>query len=470
MRIFHLFRATTTLFAVISVQACGDLPDPSTPPATQLKAETKNLGNGKFVTTLRLPISTDGARLQHCAPNGPCLWAMFQHLDQRVSIYRDAYIWHLRLDNPTDHPVSAKWSCAKYQEGYVGDMRGEGSLGIYPPGFTGEPRPGGMACGYFNPSFRPQWVEVTLEWLDHDVNAAAWETDKMEKSRQQTAQLVADDRLQLEFADKMKRIVREEAKFTLAPNFTVFVHSESVTLEGSEHNDFASTVSRIEFRDHTGAVLYRDILSTKVMDYRNGTYGFVDSCSVSFKERVLASSEPHLIEMRLDCEPSAPGYTRVRWYGLDAAGQFRAVHSPLDGFSGGLTDLKQHPGLKPGRIYAVTHTGYAGVVVPYTFNRQNFSLEPDFSERFLFVEDGSAFHIKKNLRLLLRNQPQGKVITTLVLTPASKSRFLRAYVEKAVGNDWLDSAPWMEIEVDGQRGWVNLRDDEGLRDALQWSG
>lgn len=332
-------------------------------------------------------------------------------------------------------------------------------------------QPDGGRCVVADEPAQPRMVEIEMTWANHDVIAAEREAEELGKSQQKMAQLADHERLQREVADKIKRVIREEAKFALASDFMVVALLERATLEGGQ-NEFASTISRIEFRNLAGILLHRDEFSTEVRDYGKGDYGFVESCDLfSLRGRTLMPSGMRLIEMSYECDPSAPGYTRLRWYGLDSEGGFRAARSPLDGFSGGLTDLAQHLGLKPGHIYATIYTGYAGVVVPHTFNRKSFSIEPDYSKRYLVVEDGAAFQVQKTLRLVLRDQPHGKVTATLMLTSTSKTRFLRAYVEKAPDHaDWLDSAPWMEVEADGRRGWVNVRDDEGLKDALTWSG
>lgn len=468
MHTFRSSRSIVALLAVVGVYACSDASAPEKPLATQLKAETQNIKGGKFITTLRLPVPSEGTSLRHCEPNGSCVRALFHPIYVRDS----TLLLSLEINNPTDHPLSVRWRCPHHLEGTSRPMRGEADYWhVYTPGITMSIQPVGGRCVVADRPAQPRMVEVEITWADHDVIAAAREAEELEKSRQRAAQLADHERLQREVADKIKRVTREEAKFMLTLDFTVFVWIERATIEGAKQGAFASTISRIEFRDTMGVVLHHVEFPTEVQDYGNGTYEFRQSCSIfGLRERVLAPEGLRLIELRYECDPSAPGYTLVHWYGLDATGRFRAVRSPLDGFSGSLTDHTHHPGLKPDRIYAEIHTGYAGVVVPYTFNRQNFSLEPDYSSRFLIADGSAAFRVQKTLRLALRDQPGGKVIATLMLTPTSKTRFLRAYVEKAGGNNWLDIAPWMEVEADGRRGWVNLRDDEGLSDALLWSG
>lgn len=440
-----------------------------------VQQETRGLGEGRFITTLRLPVMTDGASYRHCEPDGPCLRVMFRRLNRSVSIFQDAYVWHLKIDNPTNHPVSAKWRCARHEDHYKGPTVGaaEGSWGIYPPGFVADPRPGGMGCMYADPATRPQWIEVALEWTNYDAIGAARDVRQREEITRKADRAKENDRLQREFASKIKRTYEADQIFNIAPDFRVTVRRETATLTHVERSDFTTTVARIEFADDAGTVLYREDFSTAMQDWGDGTYGFREACITTAGERSLAAAKPRFIEMTFDCSPSAPGYTKVRWYGLDKDRRFRAVKSPLDGFRGSLTNVKDYPDLPSDRLYATVHTGYTNIIVPFKLNQEEFSLQPDFSQRFL-ITAGPGFLAPSPLRLTLRDQPAGKTIAIVTIGTATKSKFLRTFIEnsaaKDLPSDWIDAAPWMEVEIDDKRGWVNLRDDPGLRQALHWSG
>lgn len=433
------------------------------------RQETQELGNGRFVTTLHLPVAIPNETERYCVAGGPCVQAQFHPINVRGS----AFLLALKMDNPTDHPLSVRWRCPYHQEGNARTMRGEADYWhIYKPGTVMSVEPIGRRCVVTDGPVRLRTVEIELTWADHDADAAAREVARRKESEAQAARVAAHARLQKEMASKIRHTAEKDWVFRLTPDLAITVRKHHATLSGDPNAEFGSTISRVEFLDGSGNVLLREEFPVVVADERN----FSQSCSMGFRERLLGADQVRVIEMQYDCLPSAPGYSAVRWYAFDKEGRFRQVRSPLDGFSGGLVDAAGHPALKPGRIYASIWTGYAGIVVPFVYDRGTHALSADYSDRYLVAE--GVLQTGKPPRIMLRDQPRGKILATITLAAHSKTRFLRVFLEdlerqapSALPNHgWVNAMPWMEVEVDGQRGWVNLREDEGLRDALVWAG
>ncbi len=352
-------------------------------------------------------------------------------------------------------------------------MRGEADYWhIYKPGMVMSVQPVGGRCVIADGPARPRVVEIELTWADHDADAAAQAAARRRESDAQAARKAAHERLQQEMAGRIRRTAEKDQVFQLAPDTAITVRQHRATLLDDPSADFGSTIFRVEFLDGSGNVLLREEFPIEVADRNN----FTQSCGMGFRERSLGTDPVKAIEMQYDCLPSAPGHSAARWYAFDNERRFRQVRSPLDGFSGGWVDAARYPALKPGRLYASIWTGYAGIVVPFVYDRGAHALRADYSDRYLVAE--GALQVGKPPRLVLRDRPHGQTVATVSLTARSEPRFLRVFLE-GLGRQtpdafptsaWASTMPWMEVEVDGQRGWVNLREDEGLRDALIWAG
>lgn len=124
---------------------------------------TRITGEGRFFTSVRVPVLDQDQVVRQCLPEGPCFSVLYHR--ERTGIFARRHSWTATLWNPGPRKISAKWSCHRHQEGYSGVTHrfAEEGLREYPSGPAAARN--GFTCTYDNPGFTPEWIELGLEWV-----------------------------------------------------------------------------------------------------------------------------------------------------------------------------------------------------------------------------------------------------------------------------------------------------------------
>lgn len=249
------------------------------------------------------------------------------------------------------------------------------------------------------------------------------------------------------------------------PQYTVIVRKKIATLDTPTPTGTNETVSLLEFLDAKGVLLYEQSFPLSIDDS-----GFSEPCTIKLSQRVIAKRSFLLLEY--GCDVTTPGFHNYRLFTLDTEQHLRQVTAPLDGINGEIiTPVAATP---PHSKYLNVRlwTGYFDLVIPFVFDPKQHALIIDYGKRYFAVEQYQPAQLRprpEGNSAALYDKPAGKVKETVQASPASRVKFLRAYVNGELVTEgelpWVSdvgAVKWLEIDIDGKRGWLNLDDAAAL--------
>lgn len=250
----------------------------------------------------------------------------------------------------------------------------------------------------------------------------------------------------------------------LTPKYTVIVRKKIATLDTPVPTGANEAISLLEFLDAQGVPLYEQHFPLSADDT-----GFREPCSTSLSQRVI-SGRPFLL-LEYGCDPTTPGFHNYRLFTLDTEQRLRQVTAPLDGINGEIiTPVVRPPHSK--HLNVRLWTGYFDLVIPFVFDPKLHALTIDYGKRYFAVEQYQSAQLRprpEGNSAALYDKPAGKVKETVQASSASRVKFLRAYVNGELVTEgelpWVSdvsAVKWLEIDIDGKRGWLNLEDAAAL--------
>lgn len=251
------------------------------------------------------------------------------------------------------------------------------------------------------------------------------------------------------------------------PDYTVIVRKKIARLDtpptsiSSETNSEPSSeaISLLEFLDAEGTPLYEQRFPLRLHDT-----GFINPCVLDLSQRTLGG-RPFLL-LEYGCDPTAPGFHNYRFFALDSQRQLRQVASPLDGINGEIITSVTNPSHSK-HLNVRLWTGYYDLVLPFVFDVTQHALTIDYDkQRYLAVEQYQPAHLRaqpEGNSIALHNKPAGAITETVQASAESRVTYLRAYANADLVTDgelpWvgdIGTVKWLEIDIDGKRGWINL--------------
>ncbi|MDO9371970.1 MAG: hypothetical protein Q7U07_05200 [Gammaproteobacteria bacterium] len=250
----------------------------------------------------------------------------------------------------------------------------------------------------------------------------------------------------------------------LTPKYTVIVRKNIAALDTPTPSGANEAISLLEFLDAQGVLLYEQRFPLSMDDS-----GFNEPCSVNLSQRVIAK-RPFLL-LEYGCDRTAPGFHTYRLLTLDAEQRLHQVTAPLDGINGEIiTPMVANPYSK--HLNVRLWTGYFDLVIPFVFDPKQHALTIDYGKRYFAVEQYQPAQLRprpEGNSAALYDKPEGKVKETVQASPTSRVKFLRAYVNGELVTEgelpWVSdvgAVKWLEIDIDGKRGWLNLDDAAAL--------
>lgn len=247
------------------------------------------------------------------------------------------------------------------------------------------------------------------------------------------------------------------------PDYTVIVRKKIARLEtppiSTPSETSSEAISVLEFLDAEGNLLYEQRFPLRLHET-----GFINPCVLDLSQRTLGG-RPFLL-LEYSCDPTAPGFRNYRFFALDSQRQLRQVASPLDGINGEIitsaTDTAHSK-----RLNVRLWTGYHDLVLPFVFDAAQHALTIDYGkQRYLAVEQYQPAHLRtqpEGNSIALHNKPAGAITETVQASAESRVTYLRAYANADLVTDgelpWvgdIGAVKWLEIDIDGKRGWINL--------------
>lgn len=246
----------------------------------------------------------------------------------------------------------------------------------------------------------------------------------------------------------------------LTPKYTVIVRKKIATLDTPTPSGANEAISLLEFLDGQGVLLYEQGFPLSI-----GDSGFNEPCTTSLSQRAIAG-RPFLL-LEYSCDSTAPGFHTYRLFTLDAEQRLRQVTAPLDGING---EIITPVAISPYSKYLNVRlwTGYFDLVIPFVFDTKQHALVIDYGKRYFAVEQYQPAQLRPlpdGNSATLYDKPAGKIKETVQASSASRVKFLRAYVNGELVTEgelpWVSdvgAVKWLEIDIDGRRGWLNLDD------------
>lgn len=247
------------------------------------------------------------------------------------------------------------------------------------------------------------------------------------------------------------------------PDYTVIVRKKIARLDAPPTSTPSETgseaISLLEFLDAEGKPLYAQRFPLRLHDT-----GFINPCVLDLSQRTLGG-RPFLL-LEYGCDPTTPGFHNYRFFALDSQRQLRQVASPLDGINGEIiTPVTGAPHSK--RLNVRLWTGYYDLVLPFAFDVKQHALTIDYgNQRYLAVEQYQPAHLRtqpEGNSVALYDRPAGAITGTVQASAESRVTYLRAYANADLVTagelPWvgdIGAVKWLEIEIDGKRGWINL--------------
>ena len=247
------------------------------------------------------------------------------------------------------------------------------------------------------------------------------------------------------------------------PDYAIIVRKKMAQLDNPTIADAGETsseaISLLEFLDSEGRPLYEQRFPLHLADT-----GFINPCVLNLSQRIIGG-RPFLL-LEYGCDPTTPGFHNYRFFTLDTQRQLRQVAAPLDGINGAIiTPVIGTPHDK--HLNVRLWTGYYDLVLPFVFDASQHALIIDYGkQRYLAIEQYQPAHLRmrpEGNSVALHNKPAGTATETVQGSAASRVKYLRAYANADIVSDgelpWvgdIGAVKWLEIEIDGKRGWINL--------------
>ncbi len=243
------------------------------------------------------------------------------------------------------------------------------------------------------------------------------------------------------------------------PDYSVIVRKKVARLDTPVTGGASEAVSVLEFLDGEGKPLYEQRFALRL-----DVSGFINPCVLDLSQRTLGGRPLLLLEY--GCDPTAPGFHNYRFFALDSQRQLRQVASPLDGINGEIITPVTGT-LHSKHLNVRLWTGYYDLVLPFVFDATQHALIIDYGkQRYLAVEQYQPAHLRaqpEGNSIALYNKPAGTITGTVQASAESRVTYLRAYANADLVTDgelpWvgdIGAVKWLEIEIDGKRGWINL--------------
>jgi len=247
------------------------------------------------------------------------------------------------------------------------------------------------------------------------------------------------------------------------PDYTVIVRKKIARLDTPPTSISSETsseaISLLEFLDAEGKLLYEQRFPLRLHET-----GFINPCVLDLSQRTLGG-RPFLL-LEYGCDPTAPGFHNYRFFALDSQRQLRQVASPLDGINGEIITSATDPSHSK-RLNVRLWTGYHDLVLPFVFDAAQHALTIDYGkQRYLAVEQYQPAQLRaqpEGNSIALHNKPAGAITETVQASAESRVTYLRAYANADLVTDgelpWvgdIGTVKWLEIDIDGKRGWINL--------------
>jgi hypothetical protein len=243
------------------------------------------------------------------------------------------------------------------------------------------------------------------------------------------------------------------------PDYSVIVRRTVARLDTPVTTGASEAVSVLEFLDSEGRPLYEQRFPLRLDDT-----GFINPCVLDLSQRTLAGRPVLLLEY--GCDPTTPGFHNYRFFALDSQRQLRQVASPLDGINGEIiTPVTGTPHSR--HLNVRLWTGYYDLVIPFVFDAKQHALTIDYGkQRYLAIEQYQPAQLRprpEGNSAVLHDKPAGAITGTVQASADSRVKYLRAYANADLVTDgelpWvgdIGAMKWLEIDIDGKRGWINL--------------
>lgn len=247
------------------------------------------------------------------------------------------------------------------------------------------------------------------------------------------------------------------------PEYTLIVRKKVARLDApatvGDSAPISEAISVLEFLDGEGRPLYEQRFPLRMDDT-----GFINPCVLDLSQRTLAGRP--FLQLEYGCDPTTPGFHNYRFFALDTRRQLRQVASPLDGINGEIiTPVTGAP--RSQHLNVRLWTGYYDLVLPFVFDAKQHALIIDYGkQRYLAIEQYQPAQLQlrpEGNSAVLHDKPGGNITGTVQASTNSRVKYLRAYANGELVTDgelpWvgeIGAVKWLEIDIDGKRGWINL--------------